>query len=410
MAEPAAGRATRGGLRHILIATAIAGGIGYLIQLAVPIVAPDAYLDFATMWSATYLVVTCLSGIQQELTRASRRGPAGSGFRTWSRFAITSGITATGLVAVIFWVSGPRLFPAETLPFVGVVALATFGYCLVAAISGAVYGLTEWGAVAGMTVVDAVIRVILIASALLAGGSAILLGWATAVPFLLAALVIWLWVGRRIRHHLVIDVPMVRLFKNSAATVAASLSTGALISGLPMILKAFAPDAGVDLLASFILVITLTRAPLVVPLVALQGYLLVSFRDSAHGSASRILRWTTAVLGVVIVLAVAAAVAGPALMTWLFSGFLILTPMDFALIVLSAGLTGVMCITGPAVLAMNRHAWYTSGWVVSAGATIVVLLLPIEAHTRVVAALLMGPLLGAIVHVIAVARASAPTR
>lgn len=402
----AAARPATGGLRHILIATVVAGAIGYLIQVLVPIVAPDAYLTFATMWSSVYLVVTCLSGIQQELTRASRRASDGSGFRTWSLFTLTCAVVATGVIVVFFWVSGPRLFPTDTSGFIGIVALATFGYCLVATISGAIYGLSEWPAVAGMTIADAVIRVILIACAVLAGGSAILLGWATAVPFLLAAIAIWTRVGVRIRRHLVLDVPLRALIRNSSATVMASLSTGILISGLPMVLNALVPDAGAELLASLILVITLTRAPLVVPLVALQGYLLVSFRDRAQHISGSILRWTAAVLGVVAFLAVVAAAAGPPLMRWLFAGFQVLTPLDFALIVLSAGLTGVMCITGPAVLAMARHAWYTWGWAVSAIVTVSVLLVPIEAHTRVVAALLMGPLLGALVHGIAVVRQS----
>lgn len=404
MSDPTAPDGRPSGLRHILAATVVAGGIGYLIQILVPALAPASYLTFATLWSAIYLVVTCLSGVQQELTRASSADGSGSGFRTWLAFTLLAAVTATGAVALIFGLSGTHLFPADTGLLVGAVAAAAFGYCLVAAVSGAVYGLRDWPAVAGMTIADSLIRAVTITIALLAGGSAVALGWATALPFLLAVIVVWLWVGRRVRRFLSIDVPLRRLIRNSTATVLASLATGMLISGLPLLLNAFAADAGPALLASLILAITLTRAPLVVPLLALQGYLLVSFRHQSTPVAGRVLRWVAVMLTAVVALAALAAFLGPPIMGWLFPSFQALPALDLALIVLSAGLTGAMCITGPAVLAANRHSWYTAGWAISAVMSVVVLVLPVEPHARILAALLIGPLAGALVHVFAVRR------
>lgn len=401
MTDPAAPSAP-GGLRHILVATAVAGAIGYLIQFLVPVLAPDSYLAFATTWSAIYLVVTCLSGLQQELTRASRAGDGGTGFPTWGLLTVAAAVIATAIVIVVFGIGGPRLFPDHTVELVAAVAASAFGYCLVAAISGAVYGLRHWRAVAGMTIADSVIRAFAVAAALIAGGGAVALGWATAVPFVIAALAVWLWVGGRIRQELVLDVGLKQLLRNAGVTVLASLATGALISGLPLMLRAFASDAGAGLLASLILGITLTRAPLVVPLLALQGYLVVSFRDHPGRVAVRVLRWTALIGGVVVLLAALAALVGPPLMSWLFPDFLQLSPLDLALIVLSAGLTGLMCITGPAVLAAKRHSWYTAGWALNATATIVILLLPVDPHTRILGALLGGPLIGALLHVVAV--------
>lgn len=390
------------GLRHILVATVIAGGIGYAIQFFVPVFAADSYLTFATMWSATYLVVTCLSGVQQEITRAARADDSGSGFRTWAVFTVLAAIVATAVVAIIMASIGGLLFAGDAAPIAGAIAFAAFGYCLVAALSGAVYGLKAWPAVAGMTIADSVIRALTITLALAAGASTVMLGWATAIPFLLAAIIIWLWVGRRVRTRLGLDVSLGALARNSAVTVLASLSTGALISGLPLILKAFAADAGPELLASLILVITLTRAPLVVPLVALQGYLIVTFRDRHGDVAKAILKWIGLVMAAVVVLAGIAALLGPLIMDWLFSSFVRLTPVDFGLIVLSAGLTGLLCVTGPAVLSAGRHAWYTAGWAASALITVLVLLLPIDPHARILLALLSGPVVGAVVHLVAI--------
>lgn len=394
------------GLRHILIATVIAGGIGYAIQLVVPVIASDSYLSFATMWSATYLIVTCLSGIQQEITRAASFGERGTGFRTWSWFTVTAALAAAVIVMAVLGALGGQLFPESPAVVASAIAIAAFGYALVAAISGAVYGLKDWPAVAGMTIADSSIRVVTIALALVLGAGAVGLAWATALPFLLAAVAIWLWAGSRVRAHLTIDVDLGELARNAGATVLASLSTGALISGLPLLLNSFASDAGSAMLASLVLVITITRAPLVVPLVALQGYLIVNFRDRRNAVAATIIRWIGLVAAAVVVLAALAALVGPPLMAWLYSSFVQLGPLDFALIVVGAGFTGLLCVTGPAVLAARRHAWYTAGWAVSAAATVLILLLPLDPHGRILAALLIGPIAGVVVHLLAMRRPS----
>lgn len=405
MADRTDEQAAQGALRYILLATVIAGAIGYLIQFAVPIFAPDSYLTFATTWSAIYLVVTCVSGIQQEITRAARPDPSGAGYPTWLTFTISAAAVVAVGVSAVFALIGPRVFPSDTVAFVLILALASGGYALVAALSGALYGLGAWPAVAGMTVSDSAVRLLTIAGALLAGAGATKLGWAIAMPFAVAVAGMWLWTGRRVKMGLGLDVGIGRLARNSVATVLASLATGALISGLPLLINAFASDAGSELLAVLILAITLTRAPLVVPLLALQGYLVVSFRDRADRIASMIVRWVILVLALVVVLALLAALIGPALLSAVFPSFSSLPAADLALIVVSAGLTGVMCITGPAVLAGNRHTWYTAGWAVSALATLVILMLPFDAHSRILTALLVGPVMGSAVHMTAVRRA-----
>ncbi|MCE4025701.1 hypothetical protein LXM50_06920 [Microbacterium sp. Au-Mic1] len=393
-----------GGLRTVLVATVLAGGIGYVIQAAIPpLLRQGDYLAFTTFWSATYLIVSCLAGVQQELTRASRSGPDGSGYPTWRVFAVAAAIAAAAIVAAIFAVIGPRVFPSDTAPLVLAITVAAFGYCLIAAVSGALYGVQDWRGVGGMTVSDSLIRAVALGLAVLMGGSAALMGWAVAVPFLLAVLIIWAWRGRRIAAHLHLDVGMAQLFRNASATLVASLATGALISGLPLLLRALASDAGEGQLASLILVISLTRAPLVVPLVALQGYLLVHFRESRH-HASTVLRWVGGLLVAVAALSALAAWLGPIILHAVYPGFEPLSGTVFAAIVASAGLTGVLCITGPALLAASRHRWYVAGWLLSALATVGVLSSPADALTRILLALVAAPVLGAVVHAVGLAR------
>ncbi|MFD6697515.1 MULTISPECIES: hypothetical protein [unclassified Microbacterium] len=399
------------GLRTVLLATVLAGGVGYLIQALVPpLLTQINYLAFTTFWSATYLVVSCLAGVQQELTRASRSGASGTGYRTWRLFAVSASVTAALVVAAIFSMIGGHIFPVDTIALVAAITIAAFGYCLIAAVSGALYGVQDWPGVGGMTVADSLIRAATLGIALLMGGTAAMLGWAVAVPFLLAVIVVWLWRGRRISGRLQLDVGLSQLLRNTSATLIASLATGALISGLPLLLRALASDAGVGFLASLILVISLTRAPLVVPLVALQGFLLVHFRENRHHAAS-VLRWVGGLLLIVSGLSALAAWLGPVILHALYPGFDPLSGVVFAAIVASAGLTGVLCITGPALLAASRHRWYVAGWLVSALMTVVVLAAPGDAQLRILVALVAAPVVGAVVHGVALVRTgqSAPT-
>lgn len=405
MTEDARPEPAGGGLKQILVATVVAGAIGYLIQLFVPtFVGPEQSALFLVMWSATYLVVSCLAGIQQEVTRASSHGTTGSGVRTWLTFTLAAAAVAGAGVAVVFALIGPTIFRADAPGLIGAVVVAAVGYTFVASISGAMYGTRTWNGVALMTISDSLLRAVAFAVALLCGGAVLLLGWATAVPFVLAAAIVWLAVRRDVLGHLVLDVGIGRLARNASVTLVASLAMGLLISGLPLLLSLLASDAPADLLTSLMLINNLTRAPLVVPILALQGFLLVQFRDAGPALLPRTLKWLGIVAAGVVVISGVAALFGPAIMAWLYPHVLTLGSVDFAVIVLGGGLTGIMCVTGQAVLAAARHREYTAGWIVSAAATIVVLLLPFDVHTRILTALVVGPALGVLVHLAAIAR------
>lgn len=411
MASEAASRpdpSARRGLAFVLGATVVAGGIGYVIQAVVPaFVGADEYIAFSVFWSVVYLVVSGLSGIQQEVTRAAHPG-TGTGTSTLARFALLCAVGSAIVVVATSLLWAPLAFSADVLSPVASVAVAAVGYSFVAALSGALYGVRHWPGVAGMTVIDAAVRLVAVLVSLLLGAELAALGWAVALPFAVAALLVWLWTGRSIRRGLDLDTDLRGLFGNSARTVGAAIATGVMISGLPFILGLTARDAAPGLLASLILVITLTRAPLVIPLVALQSYLVVTFRDAAAQVRRRVALFSGGMLAVTVVLSALAILVGPWVIGLLYGDRYALPPLAYAAIVASAGLTGVLCITGPAALALGRHTLYLLGWVVASLVTIGCLLLPLPELPRVLAALLAGPVAGIAVHAVALARRADP--
>ncbi|MET4639070.1 hypothetical protein [Mycetocola sp. 2940] len=394
------------GLTPILVATAVAGATGYAIQFLVPLsVTPEQYLRFSVFWAALYLVVSGLSGIQQEISRATsplRAAPrAGSAnARRFSGVAVLL-VLVCAPVSALLW--GSTVFPENTWPLVAALTLGSAGYVLVAVLSGLLYGLSEWKVIAFQTMLDAGIRLVLVAAGVALGADVDALVWAVVLPFPLTAACVWLVVSRRVRGRYTVDVSVGRLGWNSARTVVGATATGVLISGFPLLLNATSKDESQAAVGVLVLAITLTRAPLVIPLLALQSFLTVYFRDrNAH--AWRLVWLALAgTAGITAVASVLAFLLGPVLFLTLFGADYAIDAPAMAAVVASAGLTAALCVSGPAVLARGNHAIFVYGWVASAVVLIGVLLLPLDLVPRTVGALVIGPLVGLAIHLLGLA-------
>lgn len=393
----------RGGLLYILGATAVAGAIGYLIQALVPaFTAADEYIAFSVFWSIVYLVVSALSGLQQEVTRAARAASPPRGTTTLVRFALLCAVAAA-LVLVLtspLWI-GETIPPeagADAAQLIAALAVAAIGYTLVAVLSGALYGVRNWPGVAAMTVSDSVLRLLTVGIALATGAGVAVLGWAVALPFAIAATAVWLFTGRGIRGSLALDIGMPGLLRNSVRTVGAAIATGVMISGVPFLLGITSDRGRPELLASLILVITLTRAPLVIPLLALQSYLVVTFRDDPRQVAPRVRLWGAGLVAITAVLSALAVVVGPWVISVLYGDRYGLPAPAYAAILASAGLTALLCLTAPAVLAAGHHTLYLLGWAAASVSLVALLQLPLGELERVLIALCASPVVGMLVH------------
>ncbi len=193
------------GFPAIVLATAAAGIIGYVIMWLVTQRAGAAgYAVFAVFWSAVYLVIGAASGIQQEITRATRpvSGPVQEHPRVARNFAI--GGFATIVVAIVatspIWI-GPVF--AGSWALVPPLAVAAGSYVFVAVLSGSLFGISSWGAVAALIAVDAVLRLVLLGVLVIFTTDPVALAWGVAAPFPLTVLLLWPAVRGRIvdEHH-----------------------------------------------------------------------------------------------------------------------------------------------------------------------------------------------------------------
>ena len=398
----------------ILLATVLAGGSGYLLM---PLVAadlgPEGYAAFAVFWAALYLIISALSGVQQEIARATlpRSAPVEERVSPVARnFALI--VAAAVLVATIasapIWMG--VVFPQRGWSLVWPLAVGISAYVIVAVVSGVLYGLRIWPFIAAMIAVDGVLRLVLVAALLPFTNNLGFIACAVAAPFVLTPLIIWPLVRRHVVNKSELDVTFRPLTWNVARTVVGSTSTGVLVSGFPLFLGATSGDESASAIGALILAITLTRAPIVVAVMSLQSYLVIHFRAQADAVWPALLR-VLAIIG-------AATLVLSALVYWLGSPVLVLFvgPAYFleggvlALLVASAGLVGALCATGPAVLARSEHMVFTAGWVIAAVATVLLLLVPGDLETRAIVALAVGPILGLVAHVVGLWRSLASTR
>ncbi len=392
------------GFTQIILATAVAGIAGYVVTWLVPrMVGFDAYAIFAIFWSLLFFVISALSGMQQEVTRATlpvtrhdRRRAGGPGtIRAfgWVAAAATF-VTIAGTAAL--WEQ--HVFPADGWGLVWPLAVGTATYVLVAVLSGTLYGLNRWESLFWMICTEALLRVAAVAIALLFTSDVVVLAWMTALPFSATLVVLWPFIRKGVVGKAELDVLYRRLSSNITRTVIASASMGLMVSGFPFVLGLTSKNESLELLGLLILAVTLTRAPLIVVMMALQSYLIIHFRTHAQ-------RLQRSVLGILGVIAAAGGVLmlfgwwlGPPVFAFLFPGELVPDGWLISVLVVSATLMGALCVTAPAVLSRSQHTVYSAGWLLAAVTTVVCLMIPMDLVARTVLALLAGPIAGLVVH------------
>jgi hypothetical protein len=275
------------------------------------------------------------------------------------------------------------------------------GYVLSAALGGALYGLKIWTAVAFTTIADAAIRAVLVLPGLSAQLGVPWLALLVTLPFGIAAGLTWLIFRKQVVGKFRLDVDLRGLFSHSSSTVLAAAASGLMISGLPMLIGATSSPADVSVTGALILTITLTRAPIVIPVIALQSFLIAAVFKNASLSRSALIRIVAAGTAGIGILAAASWLVGPIVVSFVSNGRFEIRGWQVAVIVLGAGLTAAMCTTGPALVASRRHIANLAGWSIAAVLTVVALIMPWPEEIRVSVALIAPVAVGLTVHSLA---------
>ncbi|KAA9130138.1 hypothetical protein [Microbacterium caowuchunii] len=406
--------AARAGLAYILTATAVAGVLGYVVQLSagVLLVDPARYVAFAGYWSLLYILVSAMSGVQQEVTRATRPSdgvPDARRTGSMRRFVLPLALVLLAVVSAITVAQSVSAGPRVGLATGAALLVGGIGYLAVAILSGVLYGVQIWVAAAALTLADAAIRAVLVVTGLAFSWPQAVIELLISVPFVLAAGLIWMIFRRRVAGRFIMDAGPRVLLRNTAHAVVASTAMGVMITGLPLLLQgAFAGEPPLTT-AGIIFAITITRAPIVVPLQALQSYLVSRLRDGASILPRRILLLLGGATGASILLGVIASVIGPPIISVLTGNRYEVNGASVGVIVVGAALVGMLTVTGAALLSAAGHRPYSAGWVTAAVLTAVLLFVPLPMGMRLAAAMLIPPAAGLLIHVTALLRTPSNT-
>lgn len=398
--------APSGGLRVLLPALVLASAFGYAVQMLLPLTAsPEVYVQISAFWGLLFLGVAAFSGVQNEVARsvAAARDPGVPGVLPRFAWTVAAVAAATAVVAgIVLSLLRPDA-PAEL--FVPALAAGLVGYSSLATITGTFYGARRWRGAAVAAMADPAMRVLSVAALAVLGLVTSLkpdLVWllaAVVLPFP-AAFVMLLVIARR-RAQPVFDRGVGGLIRGASHTTVAAVAMGLLVSGLPLVIGALGHDRSAAEVAGVVFVVVLARAPLVSPLLALQSYLTVRF-TAAPGRVRREVAVLSAAIAVVsVVVAVIVVLLAPTFYAWFVPTYAVPPLWLIGVVVASAGLVAVQCVTGPAVLAAGRHRWYSSGWVATALLVVASLAVPAPFEVALALALCIAPIAGMAVHAVA---------
>ncbi|HMS77309.1 lipopolysaccharide biosynthesis protein [Gordonia sp. (in: high G+C Gram-positive bacteria)] len=385
-------------------ATIVAAASGYLVLvLAARDLGATGYGVFAVFWAAYGMVTGTQNGQLQETARAVAGGDRNGGDRDGGRPVRVNAAIGLGLAAVValsspLWAT--HLFADDTWLSVGLLTAGVAGFAMYAHLSGVLSGSGRWPVFAALLCVDALIR-------LAAAVVATVAGWGLPAFLTITVLGTLSWIvivcgssSARDAMGLPGDAGDRALTVNTLTAMAAAAAAAVLVMGFPVLinLTRHHGDAA-DVRGAIILAVTLTRAPLLVPLNSFQGVLITRFVAARDHLARAVAVPVGAVAAIALVGAGLAWVIGPWLLTSVFGADFELSGAALAGFTVGAGSLGVLTVTGAATISADLHRWYAGGWWVATAASVLLLTVPAGQVTRVTLALVVGPLIGVAVHV-----------
>lgn len=334
-----------------------------------------------------------LAGLSTELTRTLSSAKA-SGRSDGPRVFWVAAIAA-GSLSLLFAATSPlwsSAFRSDAVGLSAAVCLTALGFAGHSALVGALSGRGLWHGVGALVTLEALVRLLLTVLVAVAGFG--VGGFAAAIGLASFAWVLMLLLSSDARSTFSMrsDVEAPALALRLAASVGALSATAILTVGFPLLIGLVTTENS-ESLRALLQAISLTRAPLLIPLTAFQS-VLISHVVAHSDRAARILAMLGG--GILAISALGALLAwliGPWLMRLFFS--FAATGSLLAVLTAAAGLLAALVLAGALCQALDRHAHFLAGWVVAAGsATMMLFLIPADIEIATTVALTVGPLLG----------------
>jgi hypothetical protein len=408
MTDVGGGPIARGSVARVGTATALTVTCVYaVIYLAARDLSPARFSVFGVFWGAFGIATGAAYGLLPETTRevrSPRSTDMAAGHRTYPvRVAGMIGVVAAVVIAGSSPLWSRLIFVEARWLSVGLLSAGLAGFCVHAALLGALAGANRWTQYGALMVTDGVFRMAV-------AGAAVVIGWGLA-GFLWAAAagaVAWLFMllaspTARAAARLLTPGGIETIVRGAAHSMTAAGASAILMMGFPVLLKATSNQLGATG-GVIILAVTLTRAPLLVPLSAMQGNLIAHFVDQRTERLRALIAPAMVIGGIGAIGVLTAGLTGPWLLRVGFGPDYPASGALLAWLTAAAVVIAMLTLTGTAAVAAALHRTYSLGWIGATVASTLLLLLPMALETRTVIALLCGPLVGIAIHLAALAR------
>ena len=392
-------------MRNLSLATVFAAASGFVVMW-IASWALDAELGygyFLAFWGLFFACTGLIDGITQETTRAvaaSRETKVRGTANPWKLGAAIG--AALAVVVLAAGVAGmSRIVPSNPGTATALLAFGLLSYAFQAVLSGILSGAGLWNRYAALVALDSGIRLVLAVVVWALGGGLVHFLAITVIGALSWVLILALATVR-----VTLDVDRATFVRRVASAMVASGASAALITGFPTAASAAFPAATSGAaVAAINNAVMLTRAPVLVPLQRFQSALVVRFVERRSNVYRALAGPVAAILGVGLIGFAAAWAIGPWILRVAYKPELFVDGLTLGLLTFASAFMGMLMITGVAVLALERHAFYVAGWLAATATAFAVLFLaPWGVATSVVVALFAGPIAGALVHLAGLVR------
>ncbi len=404
----------RGSMARVGTATAVTALCGYgVIYLAARDLAPSGFSVFGVFWGAFGLVSGAAFGLLQETTREVRACSVGGPYLEVAPTKRTHPLRVAALIsvaaAVVIAGTAPlwsgRVFVESRWLSVALLCAGLAGFCVHTTLLGMLAGINQWTQYGALMVTDAVIRVAIAATTVVLGWHLTGFLWATVGGAIAWLILLVASPATRAAARLLTPGGTATFLRGAAHSITAAGASAILVMGFPVLLKLTSAELGAEG-GVIILAVTLTRAPLLVPLTAMQGNLIAHFVDQRSDRVRALIAPAGIVAGIGAVGVAAAGAVGPWLLRIAFGPQYQASSALLAWLTAAAVAIAMLTLTGAAAVAAALHRAYSLGWVGATVASGLLLLLPLSLQTRTVVGLLCGPLVGIGVHLVALSRAT----
>jgi len=398
---------------RVAIASLISAGSGYVVlAFAARVLVPvENNTVFVTFWSTLFACFGVLSGFSIETTRAvtaATSSPAGGQDDRHPR-VITVGVVVGLLAGLALAASSPlwaaRMFATDSFWLAGLACLGVTAYAGHSVVVGSLAGRRSWAMYSRLIASEATVRLCLVLASVVVGTT--LLGVAAGTAMAAFTWVAFLAASPQARRAAMTraDSTLATFLRRIAAASVATGSSAVLVVGFPVLLSLTTPTAQYIRAAPVLLAISLTRAPLMIPLNAYQGVAVSHFVAHRARGLRAMLPVARLILVVGLFGAALAYAVGPWVMTTLLGPGYGVSGQVLAGLTAAATFIALLTVTGALCQALTLHGRFVAGWVCAVVVAVLVLLLPFDLATRAVLALSIGPIAGIVLHLAALRRA-----